>query len=540
MPFTSTAGNVGCFFWSHDIGGHMGGRNEESYVRWCQFGALSAALRSHSTRDATMDRRPWKYPKWAEDSMRKSFHLRCELFPYIYSSAAQSCRESVPLTRPMYIDYPDEEEAYHNPQEFMLGDHLLVAPITSPGEGPQRRARQVVWFPPGDDWYDFFTGKCYVGGTEQLVSADIDTFPLYVRGGTPIPTQAYTPRMAGAAPASIIVRYYPDKDGLKRATTLYEDDGISPAYRNGQFATTRITCQRNGEDYSIEIERPQGTHAGQPNVRKYFWSLRNVEVPGRVKLKLPDQLAPITGEGEAGFFDKIESPQGFPARATRYLYLPKSLVNADERLSWKMVQTDESNDERHIIAKWDTPLATKLAVPKFPTQSRPSSFKFKPSLEVQGPRADQLKMTEPMSWLERAYDAARDATAAASSCERDYSPAGAIDGVADGYPHGKHYEWASNHEKAGATLKLQWDEPQRIDAILLYDRPNLNDQVTAAVVTFDDGSNFNVGTLPNDGKEPTEVRFEPRTVRLLELKITGVSDTTQNAGLAEIAVFRAP
>ncbi|MEI7437898.1 MAG: TIM-barrel domain-containing protein, partial [bacterium] len=42
VPFTATAGNVGCFFWSHDIGGHMGGRNEEAYTRWCQFGALSA------------------------------------------------------------------------------------------------------------------------------------------------------------------------------------------------------------------------------------------------------------------------------------------------------------------------------------------------------------------------------------------------------------------------------------------------------------------------------------------------------------------
>ncbi len=59
VPFTSTAGNVGCFFWSHDIGGHNQGRNEESYTRWVQFGATSAVLRSHSMDDPTMDRRPW-------------------------------------------------------------------------------------------------------------------------------------------------------------------------------------------------------------------------------------------------------------------------------------------------------------------------------------------------------------------------------------------------------------------------------------------------------------------------------------------------
>ncbi|MCZ6695481.1 MAG: alpha-xylosidase, partial [Acidobacteria bacterium] len=30
VPFTATSGNVGCFFWSHDIGGHKGPHNEET------------------------------------------------------------------------------------------------------------------------------------------------------------------------------------------------------------------------------------------------------------------------------------------------------------------------------------------------------------------------------------------------------------------------------------------------------------------------------------------------------------------------------
>ena len=150
VPFTSTAGNVGCFFWSHDIGGHNRGRNEESYTRWCQFGATSPVLRSHSTRDAQMDRRPWTYPPWAEDSMRVSFHLRSELFPYLYTSAAQSARDTVPLDRPLYFDNPREENAYHNAQEFLLGDNLLVAPIVTAGVGPGRVASQTGLVPVGD------------------------------------------------------------------------------------------------------------------------------------------------------------------------------------------------------------------------------------------------------------------------------------------------------------------------------------------------------------------------------------------------------
>ena len=233
VAFTATSGNAGCFFWSHDIGGHNGGRNEESYARWCQFGALSASLRSHSSRDADNDRRPWTYPQWDEDSMRRSFHLRSELFPYIYSSVAQSSRDSVPLLRPMYFDYPEADAAYHNGQEYEFGDDLLVAPITSPGVGPNRVAHQAVWFPSGNDWFNTFTGEKYRGGTTALCAADINEFPLFARGGVPVPMQPYTPRMTSAKLSTLRLRAFPGAQGKDGRSQLYEDDGQSNAYQTG-------------------------------------------------------------------------------------------------------------------------------------------------------------------------------------------------------------------------------------------------------------------------------------------------------------------
>ena len=108
-------------------------RIEEATVRWVQFGALSAALRLHSTRSADLDRRPWTYGPLAEKAMRKAFHFRSELFPYLYSSVWQSHTESVPLTRPMYLDYPGDEASYQASEQYMLGDAILVAPVVSPG-----------------------------------------------------------------------------------------------------------------------------------------------------------------------------------------------------------------------------------------------------------------------------------------------------------------------------------------------------------------------------------------------------------------------
>ncbi len=278
VPFTSTAGNVGCFFWSHDIGGHMGGRNEESYTRWVQFGAMSAALRSHSTRSADMDRRPWTYSRQAEDSMRISFHLRSELFPYIYSSAWESCAESVPLTRPMYIEQPDTEEAYENPQEYFFGDNLLVAPITSPGEGPDKVAQQTVWFPPGE-WYDWFTGQHFSGERTERVSADINRFPLYARGGVPMPLQPYTQRMTTAALTNLVVRCYPGADGQSASSTLYEDDGVTTGYLRGESSQTVLTYQRSKNKVTVTLSPSKGSYAGQPEERSYLVELRETARP---------------------------------------------------------------------------------------------------------------------------------------------------------------------------------------------------------------------------------------------------------------------
>ena len=48
--FTATASNIGYGWWSHDLGGHMGGgRSDELVARWAQYGVFSPIFRLHST-----------------------------------------------------------------------------------------------------------------------------------------------------------------------------------------------------------------------------------------------------------------------------------------------------------------------------------------------------------------------------------------------------------------------------------------------------------------------------------------------------------
>ena len=107
-----------------------------------------------------------------------------------------------------------------------------------------------------------------------------------------------------------------------------------------------------------------------------------------------------------------------------------------------------------------------------------------------------------------------------------------------GYPEDISAEWAADGEKTSATLRLNWDNPQIVNRVWLFDRPNTHaDQVTAGMLIFSDGSTITVGELPDDASAAKEITFPPKEVAWLKFVVTSVKPQTQNTGLAEIAVF---
>ena len=568
VAFTATSGNVGLFFWTHDIGGHNGGRNEESYARWCQFGALSASLRSHSSRDADTDRRPWKYPKWGEDSMRRSFHLRSELFPYIYSSAAQSARDSVPMLRPMYFDNTETEAAYHNGQEYLFGDNLLVAPIVSPGVGPGRVAHQAVWFPGGNDWFNTFTGEKQGGGTQALCAGDINEFPIFARGGVPIPMQPYTDRMTSAKLSTLRVRAFPGADGKSGRSELYEDDGQSDAYKTGAFAVTPLRYTRSGNKIEIALGATKGRFAGQLPTRAYQIELPataragNAMLDGKpLEVRYDAATAtntiqiPVRSIG-SGFSLTLDAPDAdFDAiRNIAQARRMKGVTGADfapqspRDLLQSALKGELTDAERNealavvgvgVVAQNQSPILARGDV-RDVVYAPPGVLDGAPQIETVLRSNVTLQVGGQKLRLPDLFggDIAPKATVTVSGVEDNYGFAGATDKAPGGYPNNRDNEWSSG-QKVGATIRLTWKTPQTIDRIQLFDRPNENDNATSSTLTFSDGSTIEVGALPNDGMTPAEARFAPKTVSWVEWKATGVSDATENVGLGEFAVFAA-
>ena len=127
-------------------------------------------------------------------------------------------------------------------------------------------------------------------------------------------------------------------------------------------------------------------------------------------------------------------------------------------------------------------------------------------------------------------------TASSQNTSTGQTAAKAIDGVIDGYPGDYTKEWATVGGGAGSWLKLTWTSSQTINDVVLYDRPNTNDQVTGGTLTFSDGSTVTVPALNNNGAATT-VTFPTKTTTSVLFTVTSVSSTTQNVGLAEIEVF---
>lgn len=145
----------------------------------------------------------------------------------------------------------------------------------------------------------------------------------------------------------------------------------------------------------------------------------------------------------------------------------------------------------------------------------------------------------PPSPLTSSANIAPRAVVTVSSTHPDYSVAGLTDGMVDGYPGDIHREWCTAGERDTATIRLTWPEAQTIDRVWLFDRPNDLDQVRSGLLVFSDGTTIKTGELPDNARQGKEVRFPAKRVKWLVFIADGVKPSTQNIGLAELAVFEA-
>ncbi|KAL2868158.1 uncharacterized protein BJX67DRAFT_380358 [Aspergillus lucknowensis] len=129
-------------------------------------------------------------------------------------------------------------------------------------------------------------------------------------------------------------------------------------------------------------------------------------------------------------------------------------------------------------------------------------------------------------------------TASSANVGSRQTPEKVIDARTGGFPADHTNEWATAGGQSGSWLSLSWESPQLVSRIVLYDRPNLDDQITGGTVEFDDGSRIEFGELDNYGTGKS-LDVEDRVVRNVTVVVTAVSPSTLNVGLSEVQIFGA-
>ncbi len=182
-------------WWTTDIGGFHGGdardpAYRELMLRWFQFGVFCPLFRLHGDREPRTPtsyaqtggpNEVWSYGDEAYGIIAELLRLRERLRPYIHEQMRAAAETGLPPMRPLFVDFPDDPQAWEADDVFLFGPDILVAPVTAPGQ----RSRDV-YLPAGADWVDASTGIVVAGGTTRTADAPLERIPVFIRAGSAV------------------------------------------------------------------------------------------------------------------------------------------------------------------------------------------------------------------------------------------------------------------------------------------------------------------------------------------------------------------
>lgn len=172
-----SAGMTGCGLSHSDIGGYTSLydnlRTKEMFLRWAEMAAFTSVMRTHE------GNRPDTNFQYYEDEdtmeqLARLVDIYTMLAPYTRKLVKENAEKGIPVQRPLFLQYEDDEAAYDIQYEYMLGEEVLAAPVYQQG--------QTEWevYLPKDQWIHFWTGKVYEGG-KVTVPAEIGYPPVFYK-----------------------------------------------------------------------------------------------------------------------------------------------------------------------------------------------------------------------------------------------------------------------------------------------------------------------------------------------------------------------
>lgn len=175
-----SAGMTGCGLHHSDIGGYTSlfdnVRTKEVFLRWAEMAAFTPVMRTHEG-----NRPDTNFQYYDDDDcmsrLARLVDVYTALAPYTKKLVEENAVRGIPVQRPLFVHYEDDDTAYNIQTEYLFGPDVLVAPVYLAGKDTWE-----VYVPKGE-WIHFWTGKCYSRGY-HTVTAPLGQIPAFYKKGS--------------------------------------------------------------------------------------------------------------------------------------------------------------------------------------------------------------------------------------------------------------------------------------------------------------------------------------------------------------------
>lgn len=263
IPQQCNLGLSGMAFVGTDIGGFGADTTPELLVRWVQAGCFSPLFRNHCA-IGSMNQEPWLFGEETLNIYRKYVNLRYTLLPYFYDLCRECEQTGLPILRPLVLHYEKDENVRNLNDEFLVGEHLLAAPVVEQGA-----RKRMVYLPEGD-WYDYWSAgtgnlKQYHGKQYYIVDAPLDKCPLFVKAGTILPKAPAQMYVGEIEDPELILEVYPGEGSYIH----YHDNGEDFAYLDGTYH--EYLFRTDGKN-NLQITKLHEGYQDYPNIAVRYLS----------------------------------------------------------------------------------------------------------------------------------------------------------------------------------------------------------------------------------------------------------------------------
>jgi hypothetical protein len=267
-----------------DVDGIFGG-SPETYLRDMQWKCWTPAIYVMNSW-SHICKGPWSYEEPYRTLIRNALNHKMRMTPFFYAYMRNAWDCGEPIIRPLMWNYPNDRYTWDETTkyQYMVGKEVLVAPVYNAMK-LNKGWKKDIYLPEGT-WIDYNDGRRIDGPTTiAAYPIDLGKLPVFVKAGSILPMYPQMLSMGEKAPDPLTFDIYPKGNA---SFTVYEDDGETRAYQNGEYSKQLVECiapETEGTgDITVRVNPAVGSFDGMLTKRIYAFEIHMRTKPTQVFL----------------------------------------------------------------------------------------------------------------------------------------------------------------------------------------------------------------------------------------------------------------